>query len=100
MDFVDNPVTQKSALKVFWPALFVLFLDQTTKHWVRATMRVGESHPVWGDFFRISHVENTGVAFGLQPAGVPLLALFSALASVGLVVLLLRSRRGLTSESP
>lgn len=81
-------------MKVFWPTLVVLVLDQLTKLWVRSTMAVGDSIPVIGrDFFRLTHVENTGVAFGMQPFGVPILALFSALASVVLIYLLIKSQK-------
>jgi signal peptidase II len=86
---------------LFWPTLLVLFLDQMTKMWIRTSMTLGESIPVLGkDFFRLTHVENTGVAFGLQAGGVLFLSLFNAIASVGLIYLLLRSSREATTESP
>lgn len=47
----------------------ILFLilttaDQISKYLVATYMTVGESIPVIGDFFRITYVQNLGVAFG------------------------------------
>jgi signal peptidase II len=55
-------------LRRHWPvaAVFALALtaDQLTKVWVRAALSLGESWPRDG-FFRLTHVGNTGSAFGL-----------------------------------
>lgn len=40
-------------------------LDQITKYWVDASMRLHESIPVIAGFFNITHVRNPGAAFGL-----------------------------------
>lgn len=52
---------------VFIIMTVVLAFDQGTKWIVEATMRLGERiipFPAIGDFFRITHVANTGAAFG------------------------------------
>lgn len=49
-------------------AVSVLIADQTTKHLVRTWLTVGQSWDIapWlAPIFRITHVTNTGVAFGL-----------------------------------
>jgi signal peptidase II len=52
----------------------VVAADQLTKAYIRARLLEGESWPVLGSLLRISHVENSGAAFGiLQGAGVFLL---------------------------
>ena len=59
-------------LTIFWPTLIVLILDQFTKVWARSSMILGESRRIIGDeFFRLTHVENSGVAFGFN-AGSPI----------------------------
>lgn len=84
-------------LTVLWPALVLLILDQGTKIWVRSAYALGESHRVLGDeFFRLTRVENTGVAFGLQPGSVTFLTIFNALASLLLIYFLLKPH----SDSP
>jgi len=91
----------KRIVTLFWPAFLVLLLDQITKLSIRLSLAPGESIPVLGpDFFLLTHVRNTGVAFGLQPGGIVFLALFNAAASLGLIYLLLRSSRQTTAESP
>jgi len=90
-----------SNLSAFWPTTIVLILDQVSKIWVRSSLTLGESIPVLGKyFFRLTHVENTGVAFGLK-AGSPLfLILFNGVASVIIAYLLLRSGRGGANPFP
>ena len=51
-------------LLFFLIAALVLVLDQFTKYLVRANLALGESYPHSG-ILRISHVTNTGAAFGI-----------------------------------
>ena len=44
---------------------WVLVLDQLTKAWVRESMRLYESRPVWEGFFHVTYVKNTGAAWGM-----------------------------------
>jgi signal peptidase II len=56
-------------------AALVVVADQGTKSFIRASLREGEWWPLIGELLRISHVENSGAAFGiLQGAGTFLLA--------------------------
>jgi signal peptidase II len=43
--------------------------DRATKWLVKKNFELGESIPVWGNFFRLTYVENTGGAFGVQLGG-------------------------------
>ena len=43
-------------------ALVFIALDQITKAAVRANLLVGESVPVIGAFFQLTHIENSGAA--------------------------------------
>lgn len=88
-------------MKVLWPSLLVVLLDQLTKLWVRSSMALGDSIPVLGrDFFRLTHVENSGVAFGIQTLGVPILIVFNAIASLVLIIVLLRSSQAGPARYP
>ena len=52
------------------PALFLLALDQVSKILVRQNLAVGEAWapiPALSKIFTITHVQNTGVAFGQMP---------------------------------
>ena len=69
--------------------LLVFITDQVTKSWVRASLIEGASMPREG-FLRITHVSNTGSAFGLFPNQ----TLFLLIASlVGIAVLLIFFRK-------
>jgi signal peptidase II len=58
-------------------------LDQLTKSAVVATLAVGESRPILGDVLRLSHIRNTGAAFGLLRGFGGVIALA---ATVGVIV--------------
>ncbi len=45
----------------------VLVLDRITKAVVAGAMQINQSVPVLGDWFRLTYIRNTGVAFGLFP---------------------------------
>ncbi len=51
---------------LFLIALLVAAADQLSKNWIRSNLLVGQSYFETG-FFRITHVNNTGAAFGLFP---------------------------------
>ena len=69
--------------------LLVFIIDQVTKSWVRASLIEGASRPREG-FLRITHISNTGSAFGLFPNQ----TLFLLIASlVGIAVLLIFFRK-------
>ena len=49
----------------------VVLLDQLTKSWVIATLRLHEGFPVIDGFFNIVHVRNPGAAFGFMAGASP-----------------------------
>jgi signal peptidase II len=81
---------------VVWPlALLVFALDRWTKAWaVHALAPVG-SRPLFDDWFRLTYVRNSGVAFGLGAGrGLPFAAI--TLVALGLVVALALSPKSRT----
>jgi len=70
---------------LFTIALLVVAADQLSKLWIRSNLPVGQSLPETG-FFRLTHVHNTGAAFGLfKGQSFPLMVV----ALVGVVIILL-----------
>ena len=47
----------------------ILVIDQVVKIWIKTNMTIGESIPVFGDWFKIYFIENNGMAFGMQFGG-------------------------------
>lgn len=69
----------------FLTALLVVSADQLTKIWIRSNLALYQSIPDRG-FFQLTHIHNTGAAFGLFPDQPFLL---TVVASVGVVLLLI-----------
>ena len=53
--------------------LIGMLLDQSVKIFVRKTMELGQSIRVIDDFFKITYIENEGVAFGIGQGNVILM---------------------------
>ncbi len=68
----------------FLVALFIIVADQISKAWIRSSLPEGHSLFSLG-FFRITHVHNTGAAFGLFPSHSLVLTVFAMIA--GIIVL-------------
>jgi signal peptidase II len=88
-------------LRVLYLTLGVVFLDQLSKFYIKGIeipilnisftgMYIGESIRVIGNFFKITYIENPGMAFGFNPGSDFKLwiSVFSLLASIGLLVYL------------
>jgi len=79
------------SVKYLWLSLLIVIIDQLSKWWIRAYFAKNpllDSIPVWGDFFRITFVENTGAAFSMT-LGSPLInrIIFVVVALVAIGVL-------------
>jgi len=93
-------------LRVLYITIFVVVADQVSKFWIKGFyipflnlkhegMQIGQKIPVIGDFFRITFIENPGLAFGIDVDSTIKLwiSLFSLVASVGLVIYLYVARK-------
>lgn len=52
-------------MRVLWIAVLILIVDQFTKVLIIQNMYVGQSIPIFGDWFKFSFTENPGMAFGI-----------------------------------
>jgi signal peptidase II len=89
----------KNNLKLLYVSLAVVIADQSSKaavkgfsfpffHLYHTGMFEGERIPLIGNFFRLTFIENPGMAFGFDP-GIDMklwISLFSLLASIGLLI--------------
>ena len=75
----------------------VVLLDQLTKGWIIATMRLHDAYPVIDGFFNIIYVRNPGAAFGFLAGASPLFRsvffLAVTLAAILLILHYLRQTR-------
>ncbi|MDZ7265709.1 MAG: signal peptidase II [candidate division KSB1 bacterium] len=71
----------------------IVALDQITKLIVKSRFFLEESMPVLGDVLRFTYIENPGMAFGIRFGGRYFFTVFSALATLVILVYLYRIRR-------
>jgi len=84
MQEASNPPGRRRLVVFFLTALLVVAADQLSKIWVRSHIALGDSLPVTG-WLQLSHVRNTGAAFGqFQGQRLPLIIA----AFVGIALLL------------
>lgn len=92
-------------MRVLYATLLIVIADQISKFFVKGGtipllniqvngMDYGSSIPVFGDFFKITFVENPGIAFGIDIDGQLkfFLTLFTLMASIGIFYYLYKSR--------
>jgi signal peptidase II len=88
-------------LRILFVSLVIVIIDQLTKIFVKGFsipflhtyytgMYDGQKIPVIGNFFRITYIENPGMAFGFDPGlNYKLwISIFSLVASIGLIIYL------------
>ena len=81
--------------------VLVILLDQATKAWILATLRLHEGFPLIDGFFSIVHVRNPGAAFGFLAAAPPLFrSLFFLAVTVAAIALILHYLRASRIEEP
>jgi len=92
-------------LRVLFATLFIVITDQVTKLLVKGGtipwlnlkiqgMQYGQSKNIFGDFFKLTFVENPGIAFGIDVNDTSklFLSIFTLLASIGIFYYLWKSR--------
>ena len=75
-------------LRIYLPAIFVIFIDQTTKIWVKNNLAVFETWDILGSFLRFSHVKNPGIAFGISVGDYSILVAFLSFSATILIAYL------------
>ena len=78
-------MTRRRIVLVAVVAIAVFALDRITKTLVEASLPVGGSIDAVGEWVRISHVTNSGAAFGLLPERTTLLSILSVVAVLAIV---------------
>lgn len=71
----------------FISAVCILILDQVTKYIIIEKLPINSSIEVIGGFFYITHVKNSGAAFGLFQDSIRILTIISIVAIVLIIIL-------------
>jgi len=53
-------------LKIYLPTIFVVFIDQLSKLWVKNNLPHWETLDILDPYLRFTHVKNPGIAFGIS----------------------------------
>jgi len=80
----------ESTNRIFLVSSFIVLLDQISKMIVRLSMNLYDSIPVLGDFFRLTYIENRGMAFGIRFGNNWFFTVFAIVASIAILFYLLR----------
>ena len=75
---VASIVSQKqlNLLKVYYPTIFVVFIDQLSKLWIKNNLPHWETWNILGSFLRFTHVKNPGIAFGISVGEFSIIVVF------------------------
>jgi len=79
-------------LRVLLLSVIIVLVDQITKFWVRINFEYGRPHRILGDFVRLTYIENPGMAFGIEVGGQLFFTLFALLATVVILIYIIRAR--------
>ena len=73
--------------KSFLFILFILFIDQVLKIWIKTHMEIGQEIHMFGNWGILHFIENNGMAFGMEMGGKPgkfILSIFRIIAIFGI----------------
>lgn len=90
----NRPPVIRQTIFFFLTAFLVLTTDQFTKSWLRSHVALGESWPLTG-WLKLSHIGNTGSAFGLFQNQSLILTIIAFIGIAFLLVLALYGYRHL-----
>ncbi len=76
--------------RILLVAAVIFILDQATKYIIRQTMQLHDSLSIIGSFFRLTYVENRGLAFGIQVNNHMLFTILAVIASMMVLFYLFR----------
>ena len=91
-------------MRVLFFSVAIVLADQVSKLLVKGLslpalgiswqgIPYGASRPIIGDFFRLTYIENPGMAFGIDVGGKLFFSLFSLAASIAIIAYLYTARK-------
>lgn len=86
----DRGIRGRQSILFFSISGLIVIIDQISKYIVKNTMQLHDSIEVLGDFFRLTYIENPGMAFGIQLESKFWFTLLSIVASIIVLLYLIR----------
>ena len=84
---------RRNSLIIYGLIIFIVILDQISKYVVKQYIQLYESSRIMGDFFRLTYIENPGMAFGIQFENRILFTILSVVAAGIVLLYLLRMNK-------
>ena len=99
----NNHFTESIIVRILYLSVSIIFVDQISKFMVKGIgvpllginiqgLPLGTSRPIFGDFLRLTYIENPGMAFGIDLGGKWFFSIFSIIASIGIALYLYKAR--------
>ncbi|MBI4810776.1 MAG: signal peptidase II, partial [Ignavibacteriales bacterium] len=93
----------KHSVRILYLSLAIILSDQILKLLIKGIsisalnikidgLSLGTTIPIFGDFLRLTYIENPGMAFGIDIGGKLFFSIFSILASIGILIYLYKAR--------
>ncbi len=79
-------------MRILSISVMIVVLDQITKLAIKARFFLSESVELWGDFLRLTYIENPGMAFGIRIGGKYFFTIFATIATLVILYYLHRIR--------
>lgn len=90
-------------MRILYLSLAIILSDQISKLLIKGIsisalnikidgLSLGTTIPIFGDFLRLTYIENPGMAFGIDIGGKLFFSIFSILASIGILIYLYKAR--------
>jgi signal peptidase II len=89
-DTITGSKLNLQSMYIYIPVIIIVLLDQISKFIVKKSMYLYESIEVFGDFFRLTYIENPGMAFGIQLESKFLFTILSVCAAIIVLIYLIR----------
>jgi signal peptidase II len=91
-------------LRVLYFSLIIIITDQVSKFFVKGInipflgitingMKQGSTVSIIDNFFRITYIENPGMAFGMEIGSKPLRSIFTLIASIFIIYFIYKNRK-------
>jgi signal peptidase II len=93
-EFIQNKNSRKNYYIISIVIVFIVIIDQITKYLVKISMKLYDSYDLVGNFFKLTYIENPGMAFGIQFENKFLFTTLSILAVFVVVYYLIQSLKG------
>lgn len=79
-------------MRVLILSIIIIIVDQISKVLVRFYLDYGKPYKIFGEWVRLTYIENPGMAFGIEFGGQTFFTLFALFATIVIFIYIVRAR--------